>query len=392
MKKILFLIVITLVAAGAQAQRRYESVLRLVEEHNPMLQAARQHSEAHQLEAHVGTLLPNPEVELSLFRGNPADQGARWDLRVTQSFEMPSVYIRRARLRNLSEQAAQLDYDTFRNSLLKETQLLCAELVYARGVASTLDRQNTWAYELVQLYEKRMEQGDCSMLEYNRVRMQWAEIQDKGNRAVLYAENLYNDLQNMIGMSQTNIYLSEYDTVILPTDFGSWYDTVEMSNPQLRTLQNAVETSQQELQLSRAHWLPEMSVGYVSETVTGAAFRGVAVGMTLPLWSQQRAVKQANAEYTAAHQELEAQRTVTGNTMRSKREKLITLQRNLEGMREAYKKYDSRELLEKALKAGEITLEQYLLQTDYYLQQELTIWEIAYELERGYIDLYAFTL
>ena len=135
-----------------------------------------------------------------------------------------------------------------------------------------------------------------------------------------------------------------------------------------------------------------MSVGYVSETVTGAAFRGVAVGMTLPLWSQQRAVKQANVECTAAHQELEAQRTVTGNTMRSKREKLITLQRNLEGMREAYKKYDSRELLEKALKAGEITLEQYLLQTDYYLQQELTIWEIAYELERGYIDLYAFTL
>ena len=91
MKRILFLFTICCLALPGLAQRHYDEILRQVEEHNALLQAARSRAEADQLKAHVGLLLPNPEVELSLFRGDPAEQCTRWDLRVTQSFEMPSV-------------------------------------------------------------------------------------------------------------------------------------------------------------------------------------------------------------------------------------------------------------------------------------------------------------
>ena len=91
MKRILFIAAIVLLAAEGQAQRRYDDILRQVENGSPVLQAARQKCEASQQEAHVGLLLPDPEVDVALFRGDPAEQGTRWDLRVTQSFEMPSV-------------------------------------------------------------------------------------------------------------------------------------------------------------------------------------------------------------------------------------------------------------------------------------------------------------
>lgn len=381
-----------LLASSLSAQRRYESVLRQVEENNPMLKAARQQSEAQQLEAHVGLMLPDPEVDLTLFRGFPAEQGTRWDLRVSQSFEMPSVYVRRARLRNLREHAAELDYETIRNALLHEAQLVCAEYIYNRAIYSVYDKRLVTCYKLVALYEKRLQQGDCSVLDYNRVKVELAETDNLATHVLLRAGHLYRELCTLAGVESYDFRQETFDTVILPLMFNEWYDTVEMRNPQLRILQNQDDTRQQELQLSRSQWLPSMSVGYASETVTGAAFRGVTVGMTLPVWSQPRAVRQAKVSRMASQQTLTARRGQTYNETQCLMHHLFALQNNLNNMRAAYEGHNSLDLLEKAFEKGEISLEQYLIQMEHCTQLELAIWEVAYEMERGCIDLYAITL
>lgn len=392
MKKILFLSLITCLSLATQAQRRYEDVLRQVESTNPVLQTARQQRDARQLEAHVGLMLPDPHVELALFRGDPVDKGTRWDLRVNQSFEMPSVYVRRARLRNLQEHAAELDYETLRNTILHETQLVCAELIYARGVARVYGEFTVTAIKLQRLYEKRLAEGDCSLIDYNRVLMQEAEAENLATLAVLRTGHLIRELCTLMGVEYYDFNIEAFDTVILPLMFDEWYDTVESRNPELRTLQNEVDTRLQELQLSRAKWLPSLSLGYASETVTGEAFRGVTVGMTLPVWSQPRAVKHAKLSHTASQQAYASRRSVTYNESQCLMHHLLALQNDLNNMNRAKRLYNSSELLEKALEAGEITLENYLNQINYYLQQDIAIWDIQYELEKGFIDLYAFTL
>lgn len=389
---LLFTFYLLLFTSTLSAQRRYEDVLRQVESGSPVLQAARQKCEASQLEAHVGLLLPDPEVEVALFRGDPAERGTRWDLRVTQSFEMPSVYVRRSRLRDLRENAAELDYATLRNAVLHEAQLLCAELIYARAVGRMYGEFTVTAQKLTALYEQRMKQGDCSILDYNRVKMEQAEAENLATQAVLRAGHLIRELSTLMGTDFYDFRQEDYDTAILPLMFNDWYDTVEMRNPQLRTLQNEMDTRQQELQLSRSLWLPSMSVGYASETVTGAAFRGVTLGMRLPVWSQPRSVKQAKVSHTASRQNFEATRGNTYNETQCLMHHLFALQNNLKNMREAFAAYDSRDLLDQALEAGEITLEQYLQQVNFYLQQQIAIWDIALELEKGCIDLYAITL
>lgn len=389
---LLFTFYLLLFTSTLSAQRRYEAVLRQVESGSPVLQAARQKCEASQLEAHVGLLLPDPEVDVALFRGDPAEQGTRWDLRVTQSFEMPSVYVRRARLRDLREHAAELDYETLRNAMLHEAQLICAELVHARGVGRVYGEFTVTAQKLTRLYEKRMKEGDCSILDYNRVKMEMAEAENMATQADLRAGHLFRELCTLMGVDFYDFLIEDYDTVILPLMFDKWYDTVEMRNPQLRTLQNTLDTRQQELQLSRSLWLPSMSVGYASETVTGAAFRGVTLGMRLSVWSQPRSVKQAKVSHTASRKDYEATRGNTYKETQCLMHHLLALQNNLKNMRIAFAAYNSRDLLDQALEAGEITLEQYLQQVNYYLQQEIAIWDIAYELEKGCIDLYALTL
>ena len=119
-----------LLAANAQAQPHYSQVLQYAEKHNPTLQAATKRAEAEKTAAHLGALLPDPEIGAAYYWGDPAEIGKRWDMHVTQSFDMPSVMIRKARLRNLEEQAAELNYQLVRTNLLLEIQEMCADWIY----------------------------------------------------------------------------------------------------------------------------------------------------------------------------------------------------------------------------------------------------------------------
>lgn len=374
------------------AQTHYAQVLKDVEANNPVLLAARKRAEAQQTAAHVGALLPNPEVEAAYFWGDPSSVGIRWDLGISQSFEMPSVMVRRARLRNLQEQAASLDYQVVRNATLLEAQLTCADIIYYRALGMIYTRRCQAAIRIADLYQRRYAAGDCSILDYNRAQMNLADVQNRAAEINLQGDHAVHDLQRLVGGESYLFYQSEYEEVRVETSFESWYEQLEMQNPSLRLLDNQVEAARYRRQLSRAQWLPEMSVGYASENVVGQSFRGVKVGLSLPIWSQQRAVKASRLAEAAATEELSSQRTEWFSRLQCMFHRHEALIRNVGNLREAFQRCNSIDLLDKALDAGEISLEQYLLEADYYYNIEMQIWDVAHELEQLHLHLYSITL
>ena len=378
--------------ARLDAQPHYAQVLKDVEANNPVLLAARKRAEAQQTAAHVGALLPNPEVEAAYYWGDPSSVGIRWDLGISQSFEMPSVMVRRARLRNLQEQAAGLDYQVVRNATLLEAQLTCADIIYYRALGMIYTRRCQAAIRIADLYQRRYAAGDCSILDYNRAQMNLADVQNRAAEINLQGDHAVHDLQRLVGGESYLFYQSEYEEVRVETSFESWYEQLEMQNPSLRLLDNQVEAARYQRQLSRAQWLPEMSVGYASENVVGETFRGVKVGLSLPIWSQQRAVKASRLAEAAATEELSSQRTEWFSRLQCMFHRHEALIRNVGNLREAFQRCNSIDLLDKALEAGEISLEQYLLEADYYYNIEMQIWDVAHELEQLHLHLYSITL
>ena len=374
------------------AQTHYAQVLKDVEANNPVLLAARKRAEAQQTAAHVGALLPNPEVEAAYYWGDPSSVGIRWDLGISQSFEMPSVMVRRARLRNLQEQAASLDYQVVRNATLLEAQLTCADIIYYRALGMIYTRRCQAAIRIADLYQRRYAAGDCSILDYNRAQMNLADVQNRAAEINLQGDHAVHDLQRLVGGASYLFYQSEYEEVRVETSFESWYEQLEMQNPSLRLLDNQVEAARYRRQLSRAQWLPEMSVGYASENVVGQSFRGVKVGLSLPIWSQQRTVKASRLAEAAATEELSSQRTEWFSRLQCMFHRHEALIRNVGNLREAFQRCNSIDLLDKALDAGEISLEQYLLEADYYYNIEMQIWDVAHELEQLHLHLYSITL
>ncbi len=394
MKKIIIILLLIAWALPARldAQTHYAQVLKDVEANNPVLLAARKRAEAQQTAAHVGALLPNPEVEAAYYWGDPSSVGIRWDLGISQSFEMPSVMVRRARLRKLQEQAAGLDYQVVRNATLLEAQLTCADMIYYRALGMIYTRRCQAAIRIADLYQRRYAAGDCSILDYNRAQMNLADVQNRAAEINLQGDHAVHDLQRLVGGESYLFYQSEYEEVRVETSFESWYEQLEMQNPSLRLLDNQVEAARYRRQLSRAQWLPEVSVGYASENVVGQSFRGVKVGLSLPIWSQQRAVKASRLAEAAATEELSSQRTEWFSRLQCMFHRHEALIRNVGNLREAFQRCNSIDLLDKALDAGEISLEQYLLEADYYYNIEMQIWDVAHELEQLHLHLYSITL
>lgn len=394
MKKIVIILLLIAWALPARldAQPHYAQVLKDVEANNPVLLAARKRAEAQQTAAHVGALLPNPEVEAAYYWGDPSSVGIRWDLGISQSFEMPSVLVRRARLRKLQEQAAGLDYQVVRNATLLEAQLTCADIIYYRALGMIYTRRCQAAIRIADLYQRRYAAGDCSILDYNRAQMNLADVQNRAAEINLQGDHAVHDLQRLVGGESYSFYQGEYEEVRVETSFESWYEQLEMQNPSLRLLDNQVEAARYQRQLSRAQWLPEMSVGYASENVVGQSFRGVKVGLSLPIWSQQRAVKASRLAEAAATEELSSQRTEWFSRLQCMFHRHEALIRNVGNLREAFQRCNSIDLLDKALEAGEISLEQYLLEADYYYNIEMQIWDVAHELEQLHLHLYSITL
>lgn len=374
------------------AQPHYAQVLKDVEAKNPTLLVASRHAEAEKATAYVGALIDDPEVEAGYFWGDPAANGIRWDLSVSQSFEMPSVLVRRARLRKLQENAAGLEYQQLRYQTLLEVQQLCADLIYYRNVAKIYDRRCTAAIKLAQLYQCRYDLGDCSILEYNRAQMNLADVQNKAAEANLMEDHATHDLCRLMNVDSYHFPQMDYDSVWVEASFESWYEQMEMRLPVLRQLDNNVAVSQQQEQLSRAQWLPQVSVGYASENVVGDTWRGVKLGLSLPLWSQQRAVRTAKLQTSASQEALTAKRTETFNNLRCMFHRHEALIRNLHNLKTAFRQSNSVALLDKALASGEIDLEQYLLQVNYYNEVEMEIWNTARELEQLHLVLYSVEL
>ncbi len=414
---LLLLIVLLLSSQSAFAQVHFASVLKDVEENNPLLLAAKKKSEASQLQAHVGALLPDPTVSAAFFKGDPTSIGNRWDLSVSQSFEMPSVLVRRARLRDLTEKAATLSYLELRQATLLEAQLCCADIIYYNAVSEIYERRNKAAIRIAQIYQKRYEQGDCTLIEYNTSQINLAQTQSITSEVNMQRDHYYRHLGILTGIENYQFFVDTFPDINVFSFFEQWYEPLEMNDPELQQLNNQVLSTRQQLDLSRSLWLPSVSLGYASENLANEAFRGIKVGVSIPIWSQQRSVKAANLAYQAARDEFESERIRRFTELRCMFHRQEGLWRNVNNLRRsllqniglhetdpAPQKFRGTTsvdgtsqipqivLLDKALEAGEISLEQYLVQVDYYYSVELRIISIAYELEQLHLQLAAIEL
>lgn len=388
MKKILLGLAALWTMGVAVAQVPYETIVEKAKQNSPYFKALESQREAASASAYAIPMLDNPEVEFGFYNGKPSDIGRRWDLSASQTFEMPNVYANRAKLRKSKAGLAEVETEFAEIDLVKEIQMLCSELVYQRALLSVMDRCLVNAEEIAQNYAKRMESGDCNILEYNRAQMEAIAVRSKRDAVDIEIAHVTRRLLQITMMTSQELDAAMVGYADGSVDSWVMEPTLKTAYAQEESLRKMVADG--EVGEARAELMPRISVGYASENVVGETFRGVAVGVELPLWRGTRGVKAAKAAAMAEKTHAENRLKMVQDE-RSRLNEMVMLKMNmLQNLKQSMSQCgDNMELLRKSLEGGQMTLEEYLLQVDFYTEAEVAVLEAQKDLDQAYIEFCA---
>lgn len=368
--KYLLLTIYLSVATIANAQS-FSEIISLVLQNNTALKAARSEAAAQKEMGQVGLTLADPEVEVGYLFGSPRkDVNDRVDLSVTQQFDFATLSGNKRRVAEAEAVLFDRNIDETARQLRVETALLLTEVTYCNKVLAELQRRKVLEDSLLRVYQIRLDKGDATILDYNKAKLSVAQIDGQITRM---QANRETKLASVLGLARVDSIVFN-DTVyaaasiILPNDFEQWAQQNVSRAPLIRIEDQKITISKAQMELAKSETKPSFSVGYASELVKGENYRGVKVGVQVPLWANRNKIKAAQQAQIAA----EERRMDMEQQIRNEYRQLFTQAKVQLRVAEEYKamlkNIDNSAILDKALKAGQMPLTEYLLEKKYYYE------------------------
>ena len=366
MRKYIILIAVLAVAGPAAAQQTIDAVLQQIERNNTTLEALRKQTEADKLQNKTGITLPDPEVSFDYLWGDPSSIGNRKDFGVTQSFDIATIAGSRRRVADAQNGLLDVEYRAGRMAVLLEAKQTCIQLIYYNALKAELEQRLAHAQAVADFYDRQLADGNASRLEVNKARLNLSAAQGELRRNEVERTNLLAELQRLNGGEPIVFEQAAYAQPVLPQDFEAWYDEAAAANPVLAYARQNVELKRREMKLGKLTGLPQISAGYMSELVPESNFRGITLGLSVPLWSNRNRVKQAKAAVVAAELQQKDATVQFYERLRNQYGRTLGLQRTAGEYRKALAELDNTQLLRKALDAGEISLLDYIVELGLY--------------------------
>jgi len=369
------------------AQNSIDEVLSEVEKNNTSLSALQKQVEAQKIGNKTGIYLQNPEFEFDYLWGNPSDIGTRTDISITQSFDFPTAYNFKKQIGNARNEQAELEYQKQRKSILLQTRLICMDLIYTNALQSELIKRVNNAQTVADAYNTKFEKGEINIIEKNKAQLNLLNIRKEAevieiDRNALLSELVLLNGGNLIQFNDIGFMSPE-----IPVDFEQWYLLAEQNNPMLNWLKQEIEITQQQEKLNLAMSLPKIYTGYMSEKVVGVNYRGITVGISIPLWENKNTVKYAKGQTTAIQSIVDDNKLNFYHQLKIQHTRAISLQQSVNDYRKKIKIYDNSAFLDKALGQGEISLTDYILELTNLYSSVNKLLEAELEMNKSIAEL-----
>ena len=366
MKKYIILIAVLALTGPVAAQQPIDAVLQQIERNNTTLEALRKQTEADKLQNKTGITLPDPEVSFDYLWGDPSAIGNRKDFGVSQSFDIATIAGSRRRVADAQNGLLDVEYRAGRMAVLLEAKQACIQLIYYNALKAELEQRLAHAQAVADFYDRQLADGNANRLEVNKARLSLSAAQGELRRNEVERANLLSELQRLNGGEPIAFDQAVYAQPVLPQDFEAWYDEAAAANPALTYARQNVELKRREMKLGKLSGLPQISAGYMSELVPESNFRGITLGLSVPLWSNRNRVKQAKAAVVAAELQQKDATVQFYERLRNQYDRTLGLQRTAGEYRKALAELDNTQLLRRALDAGEISLLDYIVELGLY--------------------------
>ena len=384
------LFLLTVGYSPVAAQGSVDRIVSEVEKNNTGLSALRSKAEAQKLGNKTGIYLKNPEIGFNYMWGSPTMIGNRTDISFDQTFDFPTAYRFKGQIAEGRNEQVDLDYQRARFSLIREVRQLCFDLACTWSMQMEFAKRLENAQNIVNAYQVKFDQGDAGIIDLNKARLNLLSIKKEAESNSIGHQALLAELTSLNGGVPVQWNENSYPFREIPADFEQWYQKTESVNPMLSWLKKEIEISQQQEKLQLALGLPKFSTGYLSEKIVGEHFQGVTLGMSLPLWENKNAVKQARVQSLAVQDIVRDQKLLLYNQLKMYHAKAISLQKSAGDYRLALQSIDNGTYLKKALEAGEISLIDYILELSLYYESQTRLIIAERDLNLVIAELYQF--
>ena len=376
------------------AQENAGTVLSQIEKNNTALQALRKRTEADQYGYKAERALDAPEVGFDYLWSSPADVGTRKDISVTQSIDVAALAGARGKLADSRTELSDIQYNIERQKILLEAKQLYIRIVYCNAVNAELSSRIARSEQIEAAYRDMQARGETDMIEVNKAHLACLSQKNALARNMVERESLLSELQGLNGGEPVEVNASVISTdEVLPADFGAWYAEASQQIPELAYMKKNVDVNAAEARTAKMANYPSLTAGYMAELVKGSNFRGLTLGLSIPIWSVRSKVRQANASCEAAKLEERDAVTKTYNSFKALYDRAKGLQEiSAELSSSLAVSTEAMALTEHKLKAGDISLIDNIMELSLYysLADEVLATSCDYALVLA--ELYAWNL
>lgn len=361
----------------AQTKDKFSDIVSEIEANNLVVSVSKQSINSEKADLSTINNLSDPEIEFSHQWGQKGI-GNKWGIGISQSFEWPGVYQSRKK-RISSEQMAleQIHRETIRK-IRFEIRCSLIDIAYYKQLISITQSQMNRIDSLYSLYLKGASLGEISKLDINKLKIERIIT----SRQLNEAENAFKECVTKIvelngGKDCSDIVsnISDFpNDELLSMDYYKSKSLLDDPTAAYRShLSDAIKYQEQELKRSN---IPGFSVGYNHDYELGEHFNGVSIGLTLPLFSNRHktaAIEQR--KLLLESEQIEAENSLK-STIETAYDQVLNLDREIGQYNSVLKDSDNVRLLDIALNSGHITLIEYLLEINYFIDAHKQLLEI----------------
>lgn len=404
MKRIGILCACLALAAGMHAQNSIDAILRQVEANNRQLQANAQTVQAQKLENRASNNLADPTLSYAHLWDSDDKNITVGELVIAQSFDFPSLYVSRARLNRLKGQSLDSQSDALRQQILLQAQEACLDIIHLSRRQQLLDERLKNAEELAAFYQRRLETGDASSLETNKINLELLNVRTEArlNRTALDSKlkelTALNGNQSLVpgrpmpdgpaAATAQNLGLTDYPSVPLPADFGPLCEELLASDPTLLSLQSESLAAQKQLSVSRQGWLPGLEVGYRRNAESRHPLNGIVVGFSFPIFQNQGKVKAARSQALSIDYQKENARLSASTTLWQLYDEACNLHASMQEYAETFGRQQDLKLLRQALEGGQISMIEYFVEVSALYQSQANLLQLENQYQKVMARIY----
>jgi len=215
---------------------------------------------------------------------------------VSQSFAFPSVYVNRYKLADASLKSTEWKLKVSQLEIATLVKQVYWQSVYLVEKKKLLTYQDSLYSGFLRAAELRAKAGETNQLEMITARSQSLEIKDQLNQVSADIGIFNRKLKTLLNINSVPV---PDEKELHRITFSLIADSLSTGkNPSLGYVQQQVEVSRIGKKLERSQMLPDLNIGYMSQTIIGTQdingfsrsfgkdyrFSGIQAGISLPIW------------------------------------------------------------------------------------------------------------